>query len=68
MQSRYSVKFDELGDISHANGVECVVTLFSFTSKFKFTVSFPIRPDEVIDFPQVNVAEWKVEKMYGDIR
>ncbi|KAH8554361.1 Spc7 kinetochore protein-domain-containing protein [Umbelopsis sp. PMI_123] len=64
MQSAYSVHFNSLQDSS---GVECVVTLFNFAAKFKFTTSFPIRPEEVIDFPQVNADDWKVKRIYGDI-
>ncbi|KAI9283997.1 Spc7 kinetochore protein-domain-containing protein [Umbelopsis sp. AD052] len=64
-QSGYTVHFDSLQDTA---GVECLVTMFNFAAKFKYTVKFPVRPEEVIDFPQVNANDWTVTRIYGDIR
>ncbi|KAM3579918.1 hypothetical protein VKS41_007637 [Umbelopsis sp. WA50703] len=67
VQSRYSIVLDRLADTGLGEGLQCTVTLFNFSARFKYTVSFPIRPEEVIDFPQVNSGDWIAKKIYGDI-
>ncbi|KAG2178884.1 hypothetical protein INT43_001730 [Umbelopsis isabellina] len=67
VQSRYSIVLDRLAHTSLGEGLQCTITLFNFSAKFKYTVSFPIRPEEVIDFPQVNSNDWTARKNYGDL-
>lgn len=68
VQSHYSIVLDRLADTSLGEGLQCTITLFNFSAKFKYTVNFPIRPEEVIDFPQVNSNDWTARKIYGDLR
>ncbi|SAM04163.1 hypothetical protein, partial, partial [Absidia glauca] len=48
-------------------GFRCTITLFSFTLKIKFLVSFEIRAQQVMEYPQsIDLSTLVVKFVYGD--
>jgi hypothetical protein len=48
-------------------GFRCTITLFSFMLNIKFLVSFEIRAQQVMDYPQsVDLSTLVVNFVYGD--
>ncbi|CEP12832.1 hypothetical protein [Parasitella parasitica] len=69
VQRRFWVEIKSLEFANEAEdaGFSCQICVYSFMSKTKFTVSFQIRPKDVLDYPSIDLSTFEVDLHYGSI-
>lgn len=48
-------------------GFSCQICVYSFMGKTKFTVSFQVKPKDVLDYPSIDLSTFEVDLHYGNI-
>ncbi|KAI8646386.1 Spc7 kinetochore protein-domain-containing protein [Parasitella parasitica] len=69
VQRRFWVEIKSLEFANEAEdaGFSCQICVYSFTSKTKFTVSFQIKPKDILDYPSIDLSTFEVDLHYGSI-
>lgn len=58
-----SLEYEEAGDA----GISCKVCVYSFAGRTKFTISFVIKPKDVVNYPSIDTSSLNLVIHFGGI-